>query len=1713
LKERKYLCKKQKKSLPTYLPFRFTPPREKFAPSGAGSWNQQIPGVDAGVASSNSLTCEVRRRVRGGDRLPRLNLPQTPPVIRHNPLIAEGVSTPITRAVRTLLALSLALVLPLGPLSAQGEEPFPESDDPFGSGGAFKPQVETGGSYSPHNGNGTRSVQDLEVPGATGAGLDFTRHWNSTDESFGQGDSPFAGAGPFGHGGWTHSWNWVASLVSTLQTPEGWQGDPPFSHRMFIKYPDGRTASFESGSSTAEYWTSPDWMGTMHSGDYMVRMDPVSKDFWLYASDGSAVLFRQDGSWQWHGVLVIDPNGLKTLLSYNEAGELQTVRGQDNRELRVTWERVDDPGSSNWARVITRVESGVGEGSQGVVYSYVWPGGNGALGGATYLYKGQPVPDEASTYTYQWWNSNNVPNTQPGAIDGIGALLTSADDSRFEGTMTRIKYIFRGGPGGTKFSEAPNCQNPVPPYGPYLSMVPFPVEQELSWDGTMVSKFYIPDNCKTETGTRTETNGLGAKRMFYYGRASGPAPGMPAGSEVYNGGTTEPTKITQFASSPTSGPAEFRIYDDWLPVQAYDARGILTNYEYEPSFRNDPFWGGAGRRDGTSRVKRIHHAGADNSSRTFDRTNSAGSAPRDAGRIPNPYKQWLFGETDGRGNVTRYHRNGLRLVTDKYYYDVRLGGGLAAEEHFTYNEFNDVVTHTLPSGAVKTNTYYPQGHPWYGLLWKEFNSVDGEANATIYTYDALLRVETISHAWSRAKGASFTVKMTYNARHQVVKEEYPATNGGPNPTKEYSYDRYGNCTGIKNELGAWSTYTYDDYRRCTSYTEPLNAPDWNGGPNVPSRRWDWMYDRWIDNVGHRSASSHTSKEWRIQIEPVFNDLGERRMTARSHDIQNRLSYEETGWIQPGNQPLGNWYQSADLESHRTEYDAMGNKSRFTDSRNRVTTYEYDKRNRLTKVTEPLNRVTETLYDTTNNKTLVKFPIETAGQRTQQWLDYDAFGQAWRFIDERGNTTNLAYQWGPMKKLDTVTTHRQRDDGTWEPQPTNFEYDGLGRRVWVIFPDNSSELTAYNSLGLVEAFKNRKNQTKRIYYDARGREDYHTWDGNVAPGVDRTWDAANRLTNISNSFSYIDFKYDDAGQVWWEGNNITGSGGRTQTTYYRYPDGNIAHLQYPNGTKVRHDYTARGQLKEIFDYASWKRIMWYAYHLDGKVAVQVYANSTTSWFDYDERGFMKSVEHRRNWDGPALLRRDYSRDNRDRITVAKKGNNPALNPMEDGREHAFSYDAEGQLYHSIYNGVKSGGTYSSWGHEDYFQYDALGNRQAFNLLGGNGWTQIFRRDNGLNQYSSWSASIIYHDDNYPGWGPAGNGVLMADGWITASYNALNQPVAIWSPAYNGTSNFMWFGYDPLGRCVKRWVGPSGAASSNPATYFYYNGWNLIQEGPSATSASRVYFHGGRVDEIVATSNLGTGQYGYHHYDARGDCLMLSDSSQNILEQYHIDAFGRPFFYSASGGWIGGQSPFGNRFLFTGREWLQDLKLYDFRHRLYQPELGRFLQPDPKHFAAGDYNLYRYCHNDPVNKTDPTGLDATWLTSRVYQIVRLGMEAASQAHQASKAAGDGMERGKIGVENTASGKLAVAEGIGKGTGIPWTGPQRILNMPKAPQGTRTVVDGHNHTNNTPMSADDKKVKSIMRVMTNDGRKFEIYIPAQMNTTGAKSYFILHADEFDR
>jgi len=48
------------------------------------------------------------------------------------------------------------------------------------------------------------------------------------------------------------------------------------------------------------------------------------------------------------------------------------------------------------------------------------------------------------------------------------------------------------------------------------------------------------------------------------------------------------------------------------------------------------------------------------------------------------------------------------------------------------------------------------------------------------------------------------------------------------------------------------------------------------------------------------------------------------------------------------------------------------------------------------------------------------------------------------------------------------------------------------------------------------------------------------------------------------------------------------------------------------------------------------------------------------------------------------------------------------------------------------------------------------------------------------------------------------------------------------------------------------------------------------------------------------------------------------------------------------------------------------MYQFRHRYYHAQLGRFISRDPIGYDGGDANLYRYVGNRPTNAVDPSGL---------------------------------------------------------------------------------------------------------------------------------------------
>ena len=61
------------------------------------------------------------------------------------------------------------------------------------------------------------------------------------------------------------------------------------------------------------------------------------------------------------------------------------------------------------------------------------------------------------------------------------------------------------------------------------------------------------------------------------------------------------------------------------------------------------------------------------------------------------------------------------------------------------------------------------------------------------------------------------------------------------------------------------------------------------------------------------------------------------------------------------------------------------------------------------------------------------------------------------------------------------------------------------------------------------------------------------------------------------------------------------------------------------------------------------------------------------------------------------------------------------------------------------------------------------------------------------------------------------------------------------------------------------------------------------------------------------------------------------------------------------------------MFAGMQYDSTTGLYYDHARYYDAAIGRFVSQDPKGFAAGDTNLYRYVSNDPTESVDPSGED--------------------------------------------------------------------------------------------------------------------------------------------
>ncbi len=129
------------------------------------------------------------------------------------------------------------------------------------------------------------------------------------------------------------------------------------------------------------------------------------------------------------------------------------------------------------------------------------------------------------------------------------------------------------------------------------------------------------------------------------------------------------------------------------------------------------------------------------------------------------------------------------------------------------------------------------------------------------------------------------------------------------------------------------------------------------------------------------------------------------------------------------------------------------------------------------------------------------------------------------------------------------------------------------------------------------------------------------------------------------------------------------------------------------------------------------------------------------------------------------------------------------------------------------------------------------------------------------------------------------------------------------------------------------------------------------------------------------------------DHLGSTVGLSNAGGAVSESNSYDSFGNP-----------ANPDFSSRYQFTGREFDGAAGLQYSRARWYDPNIGRFISEDPIGFGGGDINLYGYASNNPLNFSDPFGLDAVW-DQQVWRAQQDVLEALEQPIAAAVGFGNG------------------------------------------------------------------------------------------------------------
>ena len=542
------------------------------------------------------------------------------------------------------------------------------------------------------------------------------------------------------------------------------------------------------------------------------------------------------------------------------------------------------------------------------------------------------------------------------------------------------------------------------------------------------------------------------------------------------------------------------------------------------------------------------------------------------------------------------------------------------------------------------------------------------------------------------------------------------------------------------------------------------------------------------------------------------------------------------------------------------------------------------------------------------------------------FSHDEFGQIANMTDAAGHT--VAYDYNAAGLLEAFTTPSGATFG--------FSYDRSGSATAVTAPGEVTHAAEYTDDGLISSYTAPDGTQSSCSYDLDG---YLTqWTTPIGLPLLADYDSAGRLVSVGNATASVQRQYvggtdlvasvvraDASGSqslaYSYDGHLLTGmhaSGAVDQTWSYRWGAGmKLVGVTRGAEAETPLEYDRDNLLVRYGPFAITR-------DANGFETLRSDGTGASSW-TYDGAGRWSQTKE--SVGGAEAYRCDLTRNEVGQVVrkVEQLGGDQTV--------HEYAYDVDGRLAE-----VRTDGAVT-----ETYAYDARGNRLSVQKAGQPAVNAEFDVCDAITSQGPTSylydrvGSLVKRGNEAFQRSPFGE-LLRADlasGVVSYQYDGYGRRVL----RHDGSGDYLFeYGYPMI-----PWRITGTVDSSGVRTDYYYDG-------------------AGRLCALERT-----GMRYYVAADQVGSPRLVVDPAGQIVKRVDYDAWGNVLADS--------NTEFDLPFGFAGGIVDAATGFVLFGVREYDPETGRFTTRDPAGFGGGQLNVYLYCHADPVNWVDPSGLEST------------------------------------------------------------------------------------------------------------------------------------------